>query len=369
MTHKDDPPRDLQDILARRAPPAFDLSREERAVIEREQRQRIDELFQKELEELARRVFQPRLAPPVVTGDDKTTALVRETLARFGEAPRVQAVRPRERPPTARERVADAVASCLVQLRTPPYTFGWPNPESVGADAEGLPFFKTSSSLSLDDRGVLSVGVANGRFLGLANYSSSDGWLFGDANSTQANLLETISLPGAPTTTLSLVQITADIRVGETPRIQEVALLPGATGSTGSGLVGVLGKAYLTLLGPRSLGGPPASSELFLLMWRDNASASESMFERDFSLSGTLVFLPGATWVAAIVSVRLMAFRAGVDDPLAGFSGVDLRARDVTTQPLWFLQPAAGPILVPTIGFTYCPLVFLPPEVVRALAG
>ena len=155
------------------------------------------------------------------------------------------------------------------------------------------------------------------------------------------------------------MKVTVDVRIGEASE-SPVLLFRGANGSAGSGLVGVMGVIFLTLISSRAIGGSRTQRKRFLLSWKSNIinSFSNTLYEPVFSLSETLGLRPGREGSAIIgVGVQLLAFRAGVDDPRGGFSGVDFRGSG--TSPLWWGGPR-GPIRIPEISVVFCPQEHLP---------
>jgi len=251
----------------------------------------------------------------------------------------------------------------------PPYTIGGPIPEQVGPPATGpSSVFRTFSSLAVPAVGKLSVGVANGNLGALGTYPSSDGWLFGEANIAGANILHVASVSGGPYTVPACVHVSVNVQAGHPTMPFPYALIEGGSGSTGNGLVGIFGKMYLELYGANPIGEVPRrTSHVFVLAWKSRSGIPVStVFPLNFSMSETLGLRPGSNWVAANIAVRLMAFRAGVDDPAGGFSGIDLRAPDEITHGLWFLQPAGGPIQISNLTMTFCTFAFIPVDELRS---
>lgn len=354
----------MQEILARRPAPGVTLSQEEIEVFEQEQHRRTEDQLRKDFDRLAEQLFRPRLDLSAIP---QNGVPLDQAVAELGAARQQHPVDPWPATPEpgAREQAARTLFACRTVLEIPPYTTGVPTSEQVGPAPTGaLNVFRSSSRLALPELGAISLGVGNGNLLGLGTYPSSTGWLFGDANSAQASLLEILPVPGSPPiVTLGTLYVTADIRVGGSLSSTPVLLLPGSRSSTGNGLVGVMGTAYLYLYAA-GVPGPRVASRVFLLSWRAATGDFEHRFTRNFSVSTSVFLGPGSTWIAAGVSVTLLAFRAGVNDPLSGFSGVDLRTPEVPTSGIWLLQPAAGPIRVPRTAFSFCPLENAPPDLV-----
>jgi hypothetical protein len=110
------------------------------------------------------------------------------------------------------------------------------------------------------------------------------------------------------------------------PTEEPFFVLEGSRRSTGNGLVGVLGQIYLTLYGLAQQ-SPRIQSRTFLLALQSQLSSlnSRMYLQLPFSLSNSLIMQAGARNIGISVDARVTAFRAGSNDPEAGFAGVDLR--------------------------------------------
>lgn len=357
-----------EQILSSKGFPKPQFTKEELAVIAREQTKLIDEDMKREINDFADKVLKPwfdlSTAAQEAGQDDPVTKamadLGRESPLRATNVPEFRAAGG----PRAALSKAIFSSHCDLTFLTPPYppdsTFGGPSPEQVGADVEGLGLgYKTRSMLAIPAEGVLSVGVANGRHGNLWTYPSADRWRYGDANSAGANILYIVDVPYSPFPVYTRMEVAIDVTIGDGSPYAPIGLIRGFEDSIGYGVVGVMGIIHLTLVGSMSDGGPRKDRKKFLCEWGSAStggsdSAGTSVYENNFSLSATLGMKPGATWSAVTVAVNLLAFRAGVDDPSGGWSGVDLRTPDVPTSDIWFGRRAGGPIRIPQMSISFC---------------
>lgn len=361
MAKRDTKDRSIREILSRKKIPRFRFTTREQRIIAREQARIVDSLMKREVDALATHVLKPWLDLSKAvgeTGHDSAfakamTKMRQQTLLHLGD---FSDPRTPDGALTTLHKAA-SVSLCSGILSQPPYFFGNPLTESFGSGT-AIPGFKTRSELAIPTEGALSVGAANGRITDDNIYPSRDSWLFGDANSADANIWHFVS-PEVPLTMATRLEVTVDVAIGETTLINPVGLLSGSPDSFGSGLVGVLGVIYLSVFAKDSMRSS-ANRKRFLLRWQselgNSDSGGSSGYLRSFSISQTLNLKPGETFILVIVGARLLAFRAGVNDPAGGFSGVDLRTPYSPTHPLWFGQPAGGPIRIPQISLTFCPL-------------
>lgn len=367
---------EIQRILATKEAAKVPITHHEAESMIRHQQRQLDELVTREFNVYAEQALKASMNLAKLARDaGADSPLQRSMEAMAHDRPLAAAMPQHSTPPCpAAPRIASLPGGlCLPPMvETPPYTTGGPYPagtEVAGPPATGSSsVFRTSSSLANPDKGSLSVGVANGNLGGLGTYPSSGGWLFGDANMVGANILHVVSVPGGPYAVPACVQVTVDIQVGRSIAPAPYILVPGGPGSTGNGLVGLFGKAYLEVYAANPIGPAPRKiSHEFLLTWRSRwGGFGGAVFPITFSLSEALGFGPGAPWVAVNIAVRLMAFRAGVNDPAGGFSGIDLRDPEEITHGLWFLQGAGGPTRLSNLTMTFCQLGFIPVEEFRS---
>lgn len=364
-------PTSIREILVAKGVPKLGLTKAEERIIHNEQEKYVKKLMEREIDELGQ-LLKPRL--------DLEKAM-QEAGPDSPLAEAVKDISPKARrytedhlgfraPPRAREAASTALRSrnCDVSVLTPPYFKGHPIPEEVGDDATGAFAGLTSSALAIPSAGTLSIGVANGQWL-RTHWPSSEKWLFADANSARASIFHFLpfSVPEPPVfPRKKRMEVTIDVIVGDPvqPPIDPLKLITGSL----PGWVGVMGVMSLTLAGDQETWAPRTNRKIFLL--RSAASPGTIPFPINdidlgqFSLSETLVLKPGATWAAVNVLASLWAFRAGVSDPLGGFSGIDLRTQDpsIPTHAIVPGQAAAGPIIIDTMGIALCPL---PSELAR----
>lgn len=360
-------PNEIRRILAAEAAASTPLSEEDVRLLNAYQQKHLDDLFAHEVQVYAEQTFRASLEIAKVAQDAGTDSPLAHSLDALSGG------RPAAPGPLQDVAAGRCGTSTAVQVLPgglcrppvvyyPPYTAGNPNPEDAGPPATGpSSVFRTSSNLAVAETGILSVGAANGNLGGLGTYPSSADWLFGDANLAGASVLHIVPVFGGPYTVPVFVHLSVDVQAGQATQPFPYALIPGGPGSTGNGLVGLLGTMYLELYGANPLTEVPSrASRVFLRAWRSRSGTPEATtFPLSFPMSEYLALGPGAGWVAANIAVRVMAFRAGVGDPAGGFSGIDLRAPGEITHGLWFLQPAGGPIHISNLSITFCPLDFI----------
>ncbi len=372
-------PNTIEEILSSHEVPKLSFTGTEQAIIAREQRSRVGGLFKSEFDAVSIRILKPWLELSTAAhqaGPDSLSGKTMEEIRR-GAIPRTIDHADLRVPPISgllRDGILRS-SHCSTITLEPPYTAGGPLVSAVGGplveqvgdavikrDGPLDPaVWKTTSSLALPAEGILSLGVGNGNFLG-SIYPSRDGWLFGDANSATAELFYIAVNPKGSCPNLTSAQVTIDVSIQNPILGGHALLLPGGANSTGHGLVGLFGKMYLTLHGAKSLGGPRTSSKTFLLSWTPGSGVGE--WEPNFSLSETIGLGPGAGLIAISIAVKLQAFRAGVDDPSGGFSGIDCLIDTIPTASVVpFRGP--GPIKIQTIGMTFCSDDFIPADVLK----
>ncbi len=281
---------------------------------------------------------------------------VRKIIEEFRKKPSLPATALAEPNRPIREFGTALPAGCFLTFEMhPPYDQGDPVEEDV-ADVEppDSPFsvFKSRSRLSLPASGDLSLGVATGRF-GDSRYPASKSWFFGEYHDASALFIKNVILPG-PIDKPTAVTVTINVRVGDPSNPYATThLAEGDLDSALGGTVGVNGWIYLYVYGWPSFHVPPPQRKMFLEQRRSAFSdGSWGTFNKYFSLTGSLLLLPGASSIWITVHADLWAVRGGFDDPKGGFAGVDFRAPG--THGLWFLQPAGGPIHVSAMQMTFC---------------
>lgn len=158
------------------------------------------------------------------------------------------------------------------------------------------------------------------------------------------------------------MSVTIDVALGDAAITEDPFLvLEGSGRSTGNGLVGVLGQIYLTLSGLAQQ-SPRTQSQTFLLALRSQVHSldSEMFLRTPFSLSESLIMQAGARNIGISVDARITAFRAGSNDPEAGFAGVDLRDPFSQTHGIWLLRTPGGPIKIPRMCLNFIPQSWIP---------
>jgi hypothetical protein len=324
---------------------------------------RNDDLHRREMEELTREL-KPHLELLGATRDDEH--LHRAIRAR---GPSLSLLDPGQTDiPKAQLAHRNELLSpgCNGYLTSPPYSIGSPLIEKVGEPAIpiGEPVnFHTGSSLALWEEGLCEVGVAFGKYPGSAIFPERE---FGidEANHAGASLYEYsfISL-GEAFDRGATVKVTVDVEIGD-PSKSFFFLIP-AQGP----LVGVLGEVTLFLVG-QFLNGDnvsPRVRKVFLFRVEDSQGPITSVEPlRNFTISTTMPLKPDADKVLACVGVSLNAFRlfgVGPVEEREGFAMIDLRSPDRVNSAIQpsapeihsILEPA-GPVKIPKISFTYCPL-------------
>jgi len=247
-------------------------------------------------------------------------------------------------------------SDCHIVAGGAPYEWVYPEAEVVLPES-GPPY--SLSSHVVAGTGEISVGAANGR-LKDSTYLSDHSWLFGDANTSEASVIRVFQIP--PDRFVGSLSV-ANIRVTvQVPRPQ-VLLVHGREGSTGRGLVGVFAQVNLTVI-PSSLvamGPARGVSRDLCRIWStvDDTSGEQVSGLLELSESVALRHPPhGGSWVAAMVTLSVLAFRAGVGDPNGGFSGIHYWRSGET--PLWPGFFSNAPVRLRTIRFRHCPMHFIP---------
>jgi hypothetical protein len=354
MASKDKP--SIEEILSSKASPELQLAPTEAKTIVETQKTLIDGQMKSDIDELVTKVLKPRLEIlEVVQKAGKDSALARAE----------QIISARALVPALPEFRAQGISlpppppiSSLMLCVSPPYIIGSPNPEVADCIDQNR-LYAAISGLSDRTRGILSVGARVGSTLPGAfdaNLCARDSFFAFEANIARANLTHVVNFP-APLTQGGIMSVTIDIAMGDSAVIEDsFRVLEGSTSSTGNGLVGVLGSIYLTLYGLAQQ-SPRVKSQTFLLALTSQVHSLDStMFLRfPFSISESLIMQAGARNIGISVDARITAFRAGSNDPGAGFAGVDLRDPFSQTHGIWLLQTPGGPIKIPRMCLNFIP--------------
>lgn len=338
----------IENILASKCAQNVQLDEHEQQIISAQHREIIDGQVKRDFDQLSEQIFKPWFE---LTKTAQKAGL-KSPLAKALKGINSQASIACTSPSIQSFIDTRAIPLCPGELTEPPYFFGNPSFQSVGISALGVEGFVTSQEFSIFDVGELSLGAANGRVTDDYRYPSTGNWLFGDANAADANIWEFYFPPSRPIR----MEVTAEINIGDTPLIDPVGFVAGAPESLGDGLVGTYATAYLSILSPER---SRTVSQRFLFRWkarsRDSDQTGSSEFLRSFSLSTALNLSGESQGILVIFGARVLAFRAGIDDPKGGFSGIDLRSRAVPTIPLWLGQPPGGPVSLERLNVRYCP--------------
>lgn len=338
----------IEDILASKSFNNVQLNEHERQIISAQHREIIDGLVQRDFGQLSDQILKPWFELTETAQKAGLVSPLANALKGIKSQTSISCVSP-----SAEISIDTRVMSlCPGELSEPPYFFGNPSFQSVGVNALGIEGFVTSQEFSIFEVGELSLGAANGRVTDDYRYPSTRNWLFGDANAADADIWQFYFPPSRPIR----VEAMAEINIGDTPLIDPVGFLAGAPDSTGDGLVGTYATAYLSILSPER---SRTVIQRFLFRWkarsRDSDETGSSEFLRSFSLSTSLNLGGESEGILVIVGARVLAFRAGNDDPKGGFSGIDLRSRARPTIPLWLGQPPGGPVRLERLNVRYCP--------------
>lgn len=355
------------DILSSKATAQPIFTDEEKKTIAGEHGRLVDDLWKQDIDALAREL-KPQLDLLQAAVSDKS--LIRAIEARglgtnLGVGGQTIALE-------AHMAHSSALSLCDGHLTSPPYTSGDPMTEEFGADViplSGPGDLKTFSELALPAEGALSVGVSNGNFFESTIHPSAEDFVLGDANSARASIGYYLAcVPGAPLQRATRMNVTIDVAVGE-PSRSFFLLMVGDPLSPGMGIVGVRGVIYLTLSGSES-SGPQTHTRRFLNSAQNFVGPIDGSMEplRNFTVSESLHLGPGATWIYVNVEVRLRAFRFvfGPVEERKGFSMIDLRSPDHDTHRVNFILEPGGPVRIPKISMTFCPVEVLAPGSVMA---
>jgi len=367
----------IESILRSKRVPRISFSEAERATIVREQEKLLDCRTPGADEEFAREL-KP-LLNLIENGDDSG---FKKMMEHFVETMRMGAVdasflSSRETPMVPLRHRHDCTASWTM---SPPYHDADGGP--VGAYEEepaiqgGGPHLPLviRTARAFPEEGRLSVGAANGKLnaFGLIEYPASGSWLFGDYNSAEAGIFLPVSFPQGALARPETIEVS--VCAGSDSRyLANVAVFnPGLEGSTGDGLVAVLGKMYLTVYGNTVFHGFASRTEkvTFVRAWRshsgDSGKVGTTIYEKDFSVSTTLSLKAGESNVFVVIAAKVWALRVGTkDEP---FSFVAVNFTDDGASQLYPSNdgPPGTPIQIREINVALCPFILKPVGVVTA---
>jgi hypothetical protein len=347
----------MEEILSSKAFPDLQLTATETEAIAGAQKTLVDERMKADIDELFKRVLKPRLEileAVQKAGEDSPLARAEQIIGAKAHAPALPEFRPQgilvpPPPPIS------TLSLCL----NPPYLIGSPNPEFADCIDQN-PLYAAISDFADRNRGILSVGARVGSTLPGTrdlNLCTRDGFFTFEANIARANLTHFVNFP-TPLNQGGIMSVTIDVVL---PTEEPFFVLEGSRRSTGNGLVGVLGQIYLTLYGLAQQ-SPRIQSRTFLLALQSQVSSlnSRMYLQLPFSLSNSLIMQAGARNIAISVDARVTAFRAGSNDPEAGFAGVDLRDPFSQTHAIWLLRTPGGPINIPRMCLNFIPQGWIP---------
>ncbi len=287
---------------------------------------------------------------------------------------------------------------CDDRVISPPYTFGHPLVEEAGNDAKIFPpeskegdgpssktqrfvpvGLKTYAQLAVPNEGILSLGVGLGKARAGSwrtvhppskeipqSFPVPGGVL--EVTQARASLgyLAT-DIPPPPIQGNIALNVTVHVTVGDPPRPFYLFIPPvrGADQTPFPFLLQAFGSASLVVL----TSGQAAHGEPTLFLERQETITGPigSQLElRDLSLSQSLLLERNTRWVFVAVEVRLAVQRWFVLPPpplseRAGFVMIDLRSPEHSRQVIHSVLGAGGPVRIPQISMTFCPIEIFPP--------